>query len=105
MLAARCEGERINRAPTRAARCISVCPQFIYAPVCLSGAHGPWHRLGSCKSHRAFGFEHIVAGDRQSIDLLCKLDLEHDESFAPESHLGAREIELPHPAEPFIVEF
>src|SRR5580698_7337750 len=65
------------------------------------------HRLDAYWLGRRFGVAarvaHIVAGERQRIHAFGDLDLEHHLVLMAERHLGAGEIELPHPAEAFII--
>src|SRR5690349_5280997 len=59
---------------------------------------------GSAAGLRPFPFEHVVARQRHGIDPLGELHLPDDVSVVAEGELAAGQVELPHPAEPLIVE-
>ena len=52
----------------------------------------------------ALRLEHIVAGDRQGVDLLGQLQLEDHHVRSRKATSQSREVELPHPAEALVVD-
>src|SRR4051794_14195518 len=46
----------------------------------------------------------VVAGERHDVPAGRELDLEHLAVLVAEGDLAGREVELPHPAEPLVVE-
>src|SRR5271167_4941855 len=65
-----------------------------------------FHRLpppGGAR-HAALRIRDVVARQRHHGLLVRELDLEHHVVLAPEGNLGARQVELEHPAEPLVVQ-
>src|SRR5262245_58972176 len=58
---------------------------------------------GLSESRRPLRFEHVIARQGKCVQALSQLKLKDHEVAVTEAHLGPCKIELPHPAEPFVV--
>src|SRR5689334_12413500 len=70
----------------------------ILFPPCSAGD------LPQGESRIVLGVLDVVAGDRDGVGALGQLQLPDEVAAPAERHLADAEVELPHPAEPFVVE-